>query len=1249
MGEMIKKVKFSLILTISLIAVMLNPITEPSHYVSAAGQTTINLLEITENGTSDLSGLSNSNFKLDLTTYSMKQFVASRDYLDGKYDAVYIGRGTYSTAAASLALDTSSKQNDITNLKATELNNYFVNKGLPLIVYSDSTSGALKQSPGGKLYTFITSVQNKSNVTFVNSTEISNATTFENKTSILTRGTVRPKLSITTKPSEYASTNQIYFQDDKLTYNYTLSNVSDLSNLAVNLYIGVDSALPFTAEQIVASTSVESHSGTISYSLPKGYSGPRYWRLELVEQTSGLKDVKSGSFRFKGETKVIKVLQYRGNNSGNDSGLDQEFNFNNSYLVSMGDYNIKFTAESINSFNGPGGPGGYNNLQNYDMLIFGFAHEYKEFAFIEIEASRNALTNYINSGKGVLFTHDTFNPYNRDPGEKNNFPARFWNGYKAIAGMIDPPNNVGNVNNSFTTETKKINSGLLTEFPYALSNDITVNSTHGQYYTLNLEDPAVIPWYNLSGGGRTEGDSWNHYYTYSKDNITFTNSGHSGHTTAGYTVAEQQQFVNTMYRAFIVANHAPEITVFSPEEYNSTKDNFIPAFNEIPLHYQVEDLDLGDTQLTTSVNFIYNNQTYNKIPTRSILSGGTINMSFDNPLPDGGDLTIEFIATDSKGAQSKKQIKVKIKKVSSNLELSRSFSSNVVNNKVDTGANVTMNYTITPKPISGSGSSIDVTNVQFKETLPPNLDVVSLPAGFTKTGNVTTGYTISGSLSNIQYTKKGTDVLYTANPVTFSVTAIPTKRGFYPLNNATLTFRDVGQSSNTKLPFPATTLEAVTKLTSLSLSDRTILIGDSLKLLPNYTPEELTDVPFTWSSDNPTVVSVSNTGIINGITEGTAKITVTALDGSNLTATANIKVVRPGLYINGPDEVAVGGNMTLTSRLMTADYEQITSYAWSITSGNSYLSISPTNLASTTATGINKGTATVKLTVTTNLGNTYTTTATVRVVIKLTGLHLDGTTLYVGESTTLTPQFTPTDASNKTVTWHTSDATIVSVTQDGLITGVTSGETTITIRSQDGSNITASAIVRVIQPNPTFDDPGAVDLGTYFTLTAEMESSETDPIVSYSWIIDPSSSDGSVLLQNQTGNTVEYRATKKGDVVLKLVVTTQLGRTYESDPQSVTINPVTIKLPDRIILSTNDTKELFASLSSGPIHGKENIKDFLLWNSDKPSFVSIDSSGNIIALKEGSAKITVRSEYDSTLSTQTEIIVKRTFENKGKY
>lgn len=110
------------------------------------GSTTTNIikvLEVTESGQSDLSSLFGSLLSID--TYSMKEFVASRDYLDGKYDAIYIGKGTtlgskkpYSTSLLSAQTqgsteqsnnhNTTNIQNDITQLKADEITNNFIKK-----------------------------------------------------------------------------------------------------------------------------------------------------------------------------------------------------------------------------------------------------------------------------------------------------------------------------------------------------------------------------------------------------------------------------------------------------------------------------------------------------------------------------------------------------------------------------------------------------------------------------------------------------------------------------------------------------------------------------------------------------------------------------------------------------------------------------------------------------------------------------------------------------------------------------------------------------------------------------------------------------------------------------------------------------------------------------------------------------------------------------------------------------------------
>ncbi|MGV2947985.1 PKD domain-containing protein, partial [Acinetobacter sp. AGC35] len=151
-----------------------------------------------------------------------------------------------------------------------------------------------------------------------------------------------------------------------------------------------------------------------------------------------------------------------------------------------------------------------------------------------------------------------------------------------------------------------------------------------------------------------------------------------------------------------------------------------------------------------------------------------------------------------------------------------------------------------------------------------------------------------------------------------------------------------------------------------------------------------------------------------GKAKGTANVTLTALDGSGLTATAKINVVEPGLFISGPGQVLVGDEITLSSRLMTADYEQITSYAWSIVSGSDKISINPPpNEATIKVTGKLAGSSTVKLTVNTNQGNIYTATAPILVKSKLTALKLNNAKIYVGKEKVLIPEFTPNDVANK--------------------------------------------------------------------------------------------------------------------------------------------------------------------------------------------------------------------------------------------
>ena len=68
--------------------------------------------------------------------------------------------------------------------------------------------------------------------------------------------------------------------------------------------------------------------------------------------------------------------------------------------------------------------------------------------------------------------------------------------------------------------------------------------------------------------------------------------------------------------------------------------------------------------------------------------------------------------------------------------------------------------------------------------------------------------------------------------------------------------------------------------------------------------------------------------------------------------------------------------------------------------------------------------------------------------------------VFVSETKALTATFIPDNATNKTVSWSSSDEDVATVDQDGKVTGVFAGEATITATSEDGG-FTAECAVTV--------------------------------------------------------------------------------------------------------------------------------------------------------------------------------------------
>lgn len=109
------------------------------------------------------------------------------------------------------------------------------------------------------------------------------------------------------------------------------------------------------------------------------------------------------------------------------------------------------------------------------------------------------------------------------------------------------------------------------------------------------------------------------------------------------------------------------------------------------------------------------------------------------------------------------------------------------------------------------------------------------------------------------------------------------------------TIKEIGESDDIK----------VSNIT-LNTTSASISVGETLQLSATVYPNNATNKSVTWSTNNNTVATVSNTGFVTAKSAGTATITCKANDGSGIYATCVINVVRENsININAtnfPDE-----------------------------------------------------------------------------------------------------------------------------------------------------------------------------------------------------------------------------------------------------------------------------------------------------------------------------------------------------------
>ncbi len=250
---------------------------------------------------------------------------------------------------------------------------------------------------------------------------------------------------------------------------------------------------------------------------------------------------------------------------------------------------------------------------------------------------------------------------------------------------------------------------------------------------------------------------------------------------------------------------------------------------------------------------------------------------------------------------------------------------------------------------------------------------------------------------------------------------------------------------------------------------------------------------------------------------------------------------------------------------------------------------------------------------------TTVTNQSVKVEIPVQSIELSEKSLSIKESEThkLEAIYTPTDTTQKNVKWSSSDESIAKISQDGTITALTRGKTTITATAENGTTASCDVTVTREIGSVILDKSSiSLDKGESTKITATIPT-DTDGDKTISW----TTSDSSVATVSNDGTVT---AVDRGEAII--TATTANGK------KAICAVNVSVKLKS-IAFEGNITEKTFNlgvdqsnEMQLNVIYDPEDAdvdKSTLEWSSSNTSVVTVND-GLVTAKGKGDATVTAK-------------------------
>ncbi len=257
----------------------------------------------------------------------------------------------------------------------------------------------------------------------------------------------------------------------------------------------------------------------------------------------------------------------------------------------------------------------------------------------------------------------------------------------------------------------------------------------------------------------------------------------------------------------------------------------------------------------------------------------------------------------------------------------------------------------------------------------------------------------------------------------------------------------------------------------------------------------------------------------------------------------------------------------------------------------------------------------------------------IREAVPVESISADDITLKVnGPTGIINTKFNPTDASFYTPAWLTfesSNTDVVTVDENGVLTPGVAGKANITITATNGTKTTADDKTTICKVTVVYIDVTAVTLdretlgltlnGPSDTLKATIHEDDTSN-KTVVW----ASSDESVVTVDQNGKVTPRSL---GNATITVTATNGTAETEDDKTATCTVNVTVLDVEaitlnkESIELEANGKTEKL-SYSMSPDYTSYRYAGDVVWTSDNPAVATVDQTGNIRGVWEGTATIT---------------------------